>query len=63
MATNMPPHNLVEVIDACLLLISKDGKPITEEQKEAFLQKETKRYKALFDSKELEREENRSDEM
>jgi DNA gyrase/topoisomerase IV subunit A len=26
MATNMAPHNLCEVIDACLLLINKEGK-------------------------------------
>ncbi|AHB41226.1 hypothetical protein P148_SR1C00001G0431 [candidate division SR1 bacterium RAAC1_SR1_1] len=28
MATNMAPHNLNEVIDACLLLLEKEGKPI-----------------------------------
>ncbi len=32
MATNMPPHNLTEVIDACLLLIEKEWKPIPEWQ-------------------------------
>ena len=26
MATNMAPHNLTEVVDACFLLIKKEGK-------------------------------------
>ena len=30
MATNMPPHNLCEVIDACLLLIDKPEAEISE---------------------------------
>ena len=28
MATNMPPHNLNEVLDASLLLLEKEGKPL-----------------------------------
>jgi len=28
MATNMAPHNLNEVLDACLLLLEKEGKEI-----------------------------------
>jgi DNA gyrase/topoisomerase IV subunit A len=28
MATNMAPHNLNEVLDACLLLVEKEGKEI-----------------------------------
>jgi DNA gyrase subunit A len=30
MATNMPPHNLVEVIDACLLLIKNPDASIED---------------------------------
>lgn len=33
MATNMAPHNLNEVLDASLLLLEKEGKPLTEKQK------------------------------
>jgi DNA gyrase subunit A len=33
MATNMAPHNINEVLDASLLLLEKEGKPLTEEQK------------------------------
>jgi len=33
MATNMAPHNLGEVLDASLLLLEKEGKPLTEKQK------------------------------
>ena len=32
MATNMPPHNLNEVLDAALLLLEKEGKPLTDKQ-------------------------------
>ena len=30
MATNMPPHNLNEVLDASLLLLEKEGKPLKQ---------------------------------
>ncbi len=30
MATNMPPHNLIEVLDAAILLLKKEGKPSEE---------------------------------
>jgi len=30
MATNMAPHNLNEVLDACLLLLEKEGKPFAK---------------------------------
>ena len=30
MATNMPPHNLVEVLDACQLLLDKEGKTLED---------------------------------
>ena len=30
MATNMAPHNLNEVLDASLLLLEKEGKPLKE---------------------------------
>ena len=33
MATNMAPHNLNEVLDASLLLLEKEGKPLTDKQK------------------------------
>lgn len=33
MATNMAPHNLNEVLDASLLLLEKEGKPLNEKQK------------------------------
>src|SRR5574344_2420445 len=33
MATNMAPHNLNEVLDALLLLLEKEGKPLNEKQK------------------------------
>jgi len=33
MATNMAPHNLNEVLDAALLLLEKEGKPLNEKQK------------------------------
>lgn len=32
MATNMAPHNLSEVLDAALLLLEKEGKPLTASQ-------------------------------
>lgn len=32
MATNMAPHNLTEVIDACLLIMEKEWKKISEEE-------------------------------
>lgn len=35
MATNMAPHNINEVLDASLLLLEKEGKPLTNEEKEA----------------------------
>jgi len=38
MATNMAPHNLTEVIDACLLLIQREGKEIqVQETKEILI--------------------------
>ncbi len=33
MATNMAPHNLTEVLDACKLIVDKEWKVLTEEQK------------------------------
>lgn len=30
MATNMPPHNLIEVLDACQLLLDKEGKTLED---------------------------------
>jgi len=33
MATNMAPHNLNEVLDASLLLLEKEGRPLTEKEK------------------------------
>ncbi len=33
MATNMAPHNLNEVLDACLLLLEKEGKPLKKSWK------------------------------
>lgn len=33
MATNMAPHNLNEVLDASLLLLEKEGRPLTDKQK------------------------------
>lgn len=33
MATNMAPHNLTEVLNASLLLLEKEGKPLTDKQK------------------------------
>ncbi len=33
MATNMAPHNLNEVLDAALLLLEKEGKPLTDWQR------------------------------
>lgn len=33
MATNMAPHNLNEVLDASLLLLEKEAKPLTDKQK------------------------------
>jgi DNA gyrase/topoisomerase IV subunit A len=33
MATNMAPHNITEVLDASLLLLEKEGKQLTVEQK------------------------------
>jgi DNA gyrase subunit A len=35
MATNMAPHNLNEVLDASLLLLEKEGKPLNEKQQAA----------------------------
>lgn len=32
MATNMPPHNLTEVLDAVIMLIDKEGKTDTDGQ-------------------------------
>lgn len=47
MATNMAPHNLNEVLDACLLLLEKEGKPIeiTDEN----WQKTTSKYSVSID--------------
>ncbi|MFA5747557.1 MAG: DNA gyrase subunit A [Candidatus Absconditabacterales bacterium] len=45
MATNMPPHNLNEVIDACLLLLEKEGKPIKKDTKATKVSKATKATK------------------
>jgi DNA gyrase subunit A len=33
MATNMAPHNLNEVLDASLLLLEKEGRPLTDKEK------------------------------
>jgi len=35
MATNMAPHNLNEVLDACLLLLEKEGKPLPQKASKA----------------------------
>jgi DNA gyrase/topoisomerase IV subunit A len=42
MATNMAPHNLNEVLDASLLLLEKEGKPLTETQKNKALKAKAK---------------------
>ncbi len=43
MATNMAPHNLNEVLDASLLLLEKEGKPLTASQLKA-LPKDTEEH-------------------
>ncbi len=50
MATNMAPHNLNEVLDASLLLLEKEGKPLTETQKNKALKAKAKELKEAKES-------------
>ena len=51
MATNMPPHNLREVLDAAILLLQKEGKPSVEKyiNEQGQEQEMTKNYEVSVD--------------
>ncbi len=53
MATNMAPHNLNEVLDASLLLLEKEGKPLTDSQKAKALKAKAKETEDTTDWTEI----------